>query len=397
MIENKERTNVTNNESKPAVKSDANEKKPNILDKIKAIFKDKKKKYIVISIITVILIASIVLIWFFNRKFEVRFIYDNGSEDKVILIKWNKTVRNFDATKDGYNFIGWYKGDNEYNFNTPIKDNLTLKAKWEKANKTVVSITPNPITLIVGNSAKLEVVVSPTNEPVTWASSNSKIVTVYNGVIKALKEGTVTISATTASGIVGNTIVNVKAEVINITATKDYIYNGQVSNIKASVKNANDYEIKWNVTNSGTNGCVKFDQLLGTITSVSKNKCPNGGKTIITATLPSNAKSSIVINIEKQLTLKFDHDNNVIKTTDTITKNGMLGGSKKDKFNVITANQDVEWTISCDYPESKSTVITKTNRTVTIMNTKASQHCKLTAKTNAGQSLFYDMSFTLKK
>ncbi|MDE6706255.1 MAG: InlB B-repeat-containing protein [Treponemataceae bacterium] len=34
-------------------------------------------------------------------------------------------------TKDGYIFVGWYNGDNEFDFATPIIDNTALTAKWE--------------------------------------------------------------------------------------------------------------------------------------------------------------------------------------------------------------------------------------------------------------------------
>lgn len=35
-------------------------------------------------------------------------------------------------TKDGYNFIGWYNGNAEFNFDNKINTNLELTAKWEK-------------------------------------------------------------------------------------------------------------------------------------------------------------------------------------------------------------------------------------------------------------------------
>ena len=36
-------------------------------------------------------------------------------------------------TKDGYEFKGWYHGDEVYNFNTPVTEDMTLTAKWEES------------------------------------------------------------------------------------------------------------------------------------------------------------------------------------------------------------------------------------------------------------------------
>lgn len=41
-------------------------------------------------------------------------------------------------TKYGYDFVGWYNGDEAYDFTTPVTSNLTLTAHWEE---TQVSIT----------------------------------------------------------------------------------------------------------------------------------------------------------------------------------------------------------------------------------------------------------------
>ena len=36
-----------------------------------------------------------------------------------------------DPTKEGYHFLGWFNGEDEYNFQTPVTSDVTLKAKWE--------------------------------------------------------------------------------------------------------------------------------------------------------------------------------------------------------------------------------------------------------------------------
>ena len=42
-----------------------------------------------------------------------------------------------DPTKEGYTFIGWYNGESEWNFETPVTENLTLTAKWQLNRYTI--------------------------------------------------------------------------------------------------------------------------------------------------------------------------------------------------------------------------------------------------------------------
>lgn len=42
-----------------------------------------------------------------------------------------------DPTKEGYTFIGWYKGESEWNFETPVTADLTLTAKWQINRYTI--------------------------------------------------------------------------------------------------------------------------------------------------------------------------------------------------------------------------------------------------------------------
>ena len=41
------------------------------------------------------------------------------------------------TTRDGYLFKGWYLDDKKYDFSTKVKQDLTLKAKWEKIKEEV--------------------------------------------------------------------------------------------------------------------------------------------------------------------------------------------------------------------------------------------------------------------
>ena len=89
------------------------------------------------------------------QKFTVTFDSDGGSAVAAVTVKsGEKAAKPTDPAKDGYTFKGWLLGDAEYNFDTPVTGDITLKAKWE-ANKTEPEPTP----------------VEPTESGVIWTGS----------------------------------------------------------------------------------------------------------------------------------------------------------------------------------------------------------------------------------
>lgn len=82
------------------------------------------------------------------KKYTVTFDSDNGKSDAVksVEVEYDKTVSELkpEPKKDGYKFLGWYQctstsdcenvtnENNKFNFETHIKDNIKLKAKWEQ-------------------------------------------------------------------------------------------------------------------------------------------------------------------------------------------------------------------------------------------------------------------------
>ena len=97
----------------------------------------------------------------------------------------------------------------------------TVTVKPRTIAVTGVSLSKTELTLTVGDSHTLTATVSPsnaTNKNVTWRSSNTAVATVTNGVVKGLKEGTATITVTTADG--GKTAtcsVTVKPQEVRVT------------------------------------------------------------------------------------------------------------------------------------------------------------------------------------
>lgn len=63
-------------------------------------------------------------------KYTVTF-KDGDTETLVKVVENEKVTKPTDPTKTGYDFLGWYDGNTIFDFNTAIKANKTLTAKWE--------------------------------------------------------------------------------------------------------------------------------------------------------------------------------------------------------------------------------------------------------------------------
>ncbi len=82
-------------------------------------------------------------------------------------------------------------------------------------NPTSVTLNKTTAELKVGETLTLNATVLPadaTDKSVTWSSSDTKVATVKDGVVTAVKAGTATITVTTANGLTATCKVTVKAE-----------------------------------------------------------------------------------------------------------------------------------------------------------------------------------------
>lgn len=182
--------------------------------------------------------------------YTVTFNSNGGSEVDSRRVAENGTVIEPNApTKDGYNFIGWYLGNDKFSFNTKITENITLTAKWEKINTsgegsggntggggttggpinvTSVSLNFSQIGLTVGQTKTVTAYVYPynaTNRTVTWSSSNPNVAKVSNGNITGVGAGTTTITATAGGRSASLTVIVVNGSGGTTCTYGDVNYN----------------------------------------------------------------------------------------------------------------------------------------------------------------------------
>lgn len=83
-----------------------------------------------------------------------------------------------DPTKEGYTFIGWYNGESEWDFETPVTEKLTLTAKWQINRYTITFDTAGgsevaPITQDYGTT--ITAPANPTKTGYTFAGWDKTI------------------------------------------------------------------------------------------------------------------------------------------------------------------------------------------------------------------------------
>ena len=69
--------------------------------------------------------------------YTVTFQSEGGSEVASQIRANTPADQPADPTKEGYTFIGWYKGESKWNFETPVTADLTLTAKWQINRYTI--------------------------------------------------------------------------------------------------------------------------------------------------------------------------------------------------------------------------------------------------------------------
>ena len=80
-------------------------------------------------------------------EFTVTFDSDGGSTVPEQKLRNTSAVKPADPKKSGYNFVGWYLGEEEYTFTANVVKNITLKAHW-KPVATPITIA----TAAIGNA-----------------------------------------------------------------------------------------------------------------------------------------------------------------------------------------------------------------------------------------------------
>ena len=85
--------------------------------------------------------------------------YMDGEDVYAMQVVNDKASAPDTPVKSGYRFVGWYNGNAKWDFDTPVTENLTLTAKWEKIHTSAPSAPRYDVA--VSDGAHGSVTVSP--------------------------------------------------------------------------------------------------------------------------------------------------------------------------------------------------------------------------------------------
>jgi hypothetical protein len=169
---------------------------------------------------------------------------------------------------DGSIYEGsWYEDLKQGEGTLTYPDGTSTTAIWVKGQLQEIAVTsvtlePSSITLAAGGApVTLDVEILPadaTNQQVTWASSNTKVATVSDGVVRPLQAGSTTVTATTLDGrltsfctvSVSNNALAVNG--VSLDRTSIRIRVGETATLVAAVKPsaATNPSVTWSSSNT---------------------------------------------------------------------------------------------------------------------------------------------------
>ncbi len=265
---------------------------------------DNKKRiiFIILGIIIFLLIVFLIFKMFTPKEYSIKFDSNGGSKVNGLVVKKDGVIpKPEDPTRDGYNFAGWYYENKLFDFNTKVKEEMVLKAKWVEDGKVNgVSLNIGTLSLQPDGTYTLVATITPDNANNTnlrWTSSDESIATVdENGKINAISEGKVIITVTTEDGeYTAQCEVTVTIDIVSVTdvtiSGKSEVEVGKTIKLTATVspKDASNNGVTWKSSNTK-------------IATVDKNGNVKGiksGKVTITVTTEDGSKTA-----KKEITVK---------------------------------------------------------------------------------------------
>ena len=406
-------------------------------EKEEKISKNNKKRNIILIVAGVLLLIVILfLLWFFNRKFEVTFDYNNGTKEEVVYVKYNKTINSKDVkTKEdlGEQFIDWYLileekdgkdvlADKPYDFKTKINKNIKLKAVYEGVVETI-TVTfdskggSNVDAITINKGTELTLPKDPTYKGYTfkgWVDVNDR--PIYD---KALLSEDTTLYAKwkkveqkketpkqekkeveekkepPKQEKKEEPTIEVKPEKITLSLSRDTIHYNGIKTAKASAKVENATgDVTYSLSNTL---CMGIDAKTGVITAKNNGACSKGAAIKVYAKTPSGTTAEQTIYYEKDLELTSKGE--------SYSKYASFYGDSDGYY--VTANQNVTWdvtlTSSVSYEYTYKDFISETSTSVkggytfdTIVAStgaisRVSGDVRLHAKTKAEQKFFVDI------
>ncbi len=192
----------------------------------------------------------------------------------------------------------------------------------ETVSVTGVALNKTTVALTVNQTETLTATITPanaTNKNVTWSASGDGVVSVVDGLVRALKPGTSTVTATTVDGgFTANCEVTVSAATVAVTgvtlnkASLSLTVGGSET-LTATVapSDATNKNVTWSVTGDA----VTVDN--GTVTAAKA-----GSATVTVTTADGGFTANCAVTVEEASTKPADAVDLAYSTADTLGEHG---------------------------------------------------------------------------
>ena len=293
----------------------------------------------------------------------VTFDTDGGNSiPDIQVVAGEKVVLPENPVKDGYDFKMWQDEEGkEFNVETIIEKDITLKAVWEKQKEeekpenkqeqpkpteptkpqnvevTGISLDKSQVDLIIGNTGKLTATVTPsdaTNKSVTWSSSDSSKISVdSSGNLTANGIGSATVTATASNGKTASATVYSDVQSISLSVSGgQYISNygspKSVTLTVTTVPQVKDAAISWNAPNSITG----YMTVLGSTAYFNAKETSSYQANNISAYVGRKTSNIVTVYVEPELSASvsqaptYENGNGIVKANIPI-KNWNFGAT----------------------------------------------------------------------
>ena len=285
---------------------------------------DKKVKIGIAAGMIFLLVTTIVIcILLKNNTYTVTFDSNGGSiVEKQTIKKGESAVKPLNPEKKGYEFDGWYLGNEKYYFTEEVTNNIELKARWiKKTNIETVTVTFNTdggskiSSIEIEKGSKLNKPANPTKEGhifVEWLLDNNSFnfdIEIVNDITLIAKweevkadEVTITFNSNGGSSVANKVIK--KGEKVSKPANPTrtgYTFNGwyldnKSFNFNTSIEKDITLTAKWtkNQTSSSNNNSSQ-SQTPSKPQEVKKYTVTfnsNGGSSVATQTIVAGGKAT---------------------------------------------------------------------------------------------------------
>jgi uncharacterized protein YjdB/protein tyrosine/serine phosphatase len=208
-----------------------------------------------------------------TAKVNYKVLPENATNKNLNFKSDNPSVAAFN---DQYEIVGVSEGETVITLssNNGITAKVTVKVKKKIIDVSKIELNKKGLILKVGNSETLTAKVTTSNatdKTITWKSSNTKVATVENGLVKAIGYGDTVITAKTNSGMEETCTIVVPKEHELMNKAVSSLLSDSSRNIKTIFKNNNckkeQHCDRPNIYNSKISGNIKVS-----LYNVSSNK-----------------------------------------------------------------------------------------------------------------------------